>query len=589
MTSSAITIGRGLSGARWRLQTCDEAFLKVLAQETVEDELLLRCLLHRGIATAADVRNFLSPQFPGHLHDPGLLRDMASAVARLREAVVRRERIMIVTDFDVDGTTSSVILSTAIRLIGGGDLITSYIPDRFTEGYGLSRRIVELAAEQGFRVILTADIGIKSHAEARLARELGVDLIICDHHLPDGEDVPADAFAVLCPKGSSGTDYPNKHLAACGVALKLADALLEGNPRRELMLESLAKLAAIGSIADMVDLSTNENRAIITRGLAALGNGNRNHGLRALLAVSKAGNPPTTYDVGFKIGPRINAAGRITHADAVLKLFAASSEEEANTLAGRLDALNSERRQVQETLVTRLLKTIEAAETSLDRVLVFAGSEADGFHRGVVGIACSKIVERYGRPTLICAINEEGQGHGSARSIQGFHIVEALDSIADLMTKYGGHPMAAGFTIAGDQIDEFRRRLNEYAVGILSDEDLGPRETADAELNIDQVCVELVRSLARLEPHGIGNPRPQFLLRDVPLRGVQLLKDTHLKFLLGTGRTTVEALWWNEGKHFEEFRGARTVSLMCRPEVNTWNGIERCQIRVKDAAVGTRT
>jgi len=239
--------------------------------------------------------------------------------------------------------------------------------------------------------------------------------------------------------------------------------------------------------------------------------------------------------------------------------------------------------------VTRLLKTIEAAETSLDRVLVFAGSEADGFHRGVVGIACSKIVERYGRPTLICAINEEGQGHGSARSIQGFHIVEALDSIADLMTKYGGHPMAAGFTIAGDQIDEFRRRLNEYAVGILSDEDLGPRETADAELNIDQVCVELVRSLARLEPHGIGNPRPQFLLRDVPLRGVQLLKDTHLKFLLGTGRTTVEALWWNEGKHFEEFRGARTVSLMCRPEVNTWNGIERCQIRVKDAAVGTRT
>jgi single-stranded-DNA-specific exonuclease len=149
--------------------------------------------------------------------------------------------------------------------------------------------------------------------------------------------------------------------------------------------------------------------------------------------------------------------------------------------------------------------------------------------------------------------------------------------------------MAAGFTIAGDQIDEFRRRLNEYAVGILSDEDLGPRETADAELNIDQVCVELVRSLARLEPHGIGNPRPQFLLRDVPLRGVQLLKDTHLKFLLGTGRTTVEALWWNEGKHFEEFRGARTVSLMCRPEVNTWNGIERCQIRVKDAAVGTRT
>jgi single-stranded-DNA-specific exonuclease len=584
MTPAPVNIARGLSGARWQLRACDEAALGRLCAETGEPPLLVRCLLNRGLGSADEVRRFLAPAFGSHLHAPTLLRDMTKAVARLRAAVGAGERILIVTDFDVDGTTSSVILSEVLRLLGGRELVECYIPDRFTEGYGLSRQIVERAAAGGYRVIVTADIGIKSHAEARLARELGLDLIICDHHLPDGQDVPADAYAVLCPKGSSGLDYPNKHLAACGVSLKLADALLEGHAQHRALLASLAKLAAIGSIADLVDLSAAENRAIVAHGLRALGARSPNPGLRALLRVAQLEGPLTAYDVGFKIGPRINAAGRIAHAHTVLALFDAKTDAEADALARRLDELNSERQQIQHALLARLMAEVERQGEGLDRVLLFAGPERDGYHRGVVGIACSKVVEMTGRPTLTCAINEAGMAHGSARSVTGFHIVEALDAASDLLEKYGGHPMAAGFTLPAARLDDLRLRLNRYAAERLRDEDLGRAVTADAELRVEEVTCGSARALARLEPHGMGNPQPLFLLRRAPLQSASVLKERHLKLRVGARPPYAEALWWNAVQHREGLAKARAVSLMCRLEINSWNGRETAQLKVVDAA-----
>jgi single-stranded-DNA-specific exonuclease len=602
MTLSLTKITRGITGARWHAPdydppapaaTGEAARLDRLQSETGENRILLRCLLNRGLTTAEEVRKFLAPEFIADLHSPFLLRDMEQAAERLRRAIHERERIMIVTDFDVDGTTSSVILSHTLRLLGAGDLISCYIPDRFTEGYGLSRDIVERAASEGFQIIVTADIGIKSHAEARLARELGIDLIICDHHLPDGEDVPAEAFAVLCPKGSSGVDYPNKSLAACGVSLKLADALLTGREKRESILASLAKLAAIGTIADMVDLSASENRAIVAHGLQSLNQRSNNPGLRALLKLSHVNSPITAFDVGFRIGPRINAAGRIAHADSVLALFDAKTDDEAMKIAFKLDAMNAQRQHVQGLLLDKLKTTIEihssdpesGPELDLDRVLVFAGAEAEGFHRGVIGIVCSKIVEMTGRPTFICSIDEKGIAHGSARSIKGFHLVEALDSISDTLVKYGGHPMAAGFAVAADKIDEMRYRLNRYAAEILSDDDLGRSLNADAEIALEDATVESARALARLEPHGIGNPQPLFLIRQAPLRSVQRLKEKHLKLLIGRERIEIEALWWNAAERLPEFAGVNRISLMCRLEINKWGGREICQLRVIDAAI----
>ncbi|HEY8461640.1 MAG TPA: single-stranded-DNA-specific exonuclease RecJ, partial [Blastocatellia bacterium] len=567
MTPSLTKITRGLSGARWHAPAYDPeapALLDRLQSETGENRILLRCLLNRGLRTAEEIRKFLAPEFIGDMHSPFLLRDMDLAAERLRRAIRDRERIRIVTDFDVDGTTSSVILSNTLKILGGGDLISCYIPDRFTEGYGLSREIVECAASEGFRVIVTADIGIKSRAEARLARELGIDLIICDHHLPDGEDVPAEAFAVLCPKGSSGAGYPNKHLAACGVSLKLADALLTGREKREAILSSLAKLAAIGTIADMVDLSESENRAIVAHGLRALNQRSSNPGLRALLKLSQVNSPVTAFDVGFRIGPRINAAGRIAHADSVLALFDAKTDDEAMKIAFKLDAMNAQRQHVQGLLVDKLKALIEnhRAESGLDRVLVFAGAESEGFHRGVIGIVCSKIVEMTGRPTFICSIDEEGIAHGSARSIKGFHLVEALDSISDALVKYGGHPMAAGFAVAAGKIEEMRYRLNRHAAEILDDEDLGRALNADAEITLEDATLECARALARLEPHGVGNPQPLFLMRQTPLRYVQKLKEKHLKFLIGRERAEIEALWWNAAEYLPQLAGASHISLM---------------------------
>src|SRR5262247_3538735 len=351
MTPSLTKITRGITGARWHVIDNDPAAwasgataqFDRLQSETGENRIMLRCLLNRGLTGAEAIRKFLAPGFSDDLHSPFLLRDMERAAERLRHAIRDRERIMIVTDFDVDGTTSSVILSHTLRLLGAGDLISCYIPDRFTEGYGLSREIVERAAAEGFQIIVTADIGIKSHAEARMARQLGIDLIICDHHLPDGEDVPAEAFAVLCPKGSSGVDYPNKHLAACGVSLKLADAMLKSHAKHLMILASLAKLTAIGTIADMVDLSDLENRAIVSHGLSGLNERSNNPGLRALLKLSQVNYPITAFDVGFRIGPRINAAGRIAHASSVLALFDAKTDEEAMKIAFKLDAMNAQR------------------------------------------------------------------------------------------------------------------------------------------------------------------------------------------------------------------------------------------------------
>jgi single-stranded-DNA-specific exonuclease len=588
MIPSPTKVMCGITGIRWQIAKCDaniSTVIERLQAETGEDPILLRCLVNRGLSNAEEIRKFLSPEFAAHLHSPILLRDMGCAVERLRRAIGNRERILIVTDFDVDGTTSSIILSHTLRLLGGGELVSCYIPDRFTEGYGLSSQIVRNAAAEGFRVIVTADIGIKSHTEARIARELGIDLIICDHHLPDGEDVPGEAFAVLCPKGSSGVNYPNKHLAACGVSLKLADALLEGHAKRLAILASLAKLTAIGTIADMVDLSVSENRAIVQHGLKALNERSNNPGLRALLKLSGVGEPITTFDIGFRVGPRINAAGRIAHANSVLALFEAKSDEEAMRFALKLDALNSERQHIQNVLVEKLKKRIEERQVSLDRVLVFAGTEGDGFHRGVIGIVCSKLVDLTGRPTFICSVNQEGIAHGSARSINGFHIVEALDSVQDALIKYGGHPMAAGFTVAAGKIEEMRERLNRYAGTVLTDEELGRVLTADAEVSIHQASLDLIKSLIKLEPHGIGNPQPLFLMRRLPLRATRVLRDKHLKLLIGEEKTEIEALWWNAVEHLTRLNAAKEISLMCRLEINKWNGREYCQLKVVDAAI----
>jgi single-stranded-DNA-specific exonuclease len=518
------------------------------------------------------------------MHDPREMYGMERAVERLRAAVSRGERIRIVSDYDVDGTTASVILQHTFRLMGAGDLVSYHIPSRFDEGYGFSRSAAERAAADGARLVITCDIGVRDHAAVEAAADLGVDVLVCDHHLPPGEDVPGRAYAVLCPK-QDRCSYPNAELAACGLSLKLSQALLADHPRRDELVASLAKIAAIGTVADMVGLNTPENRAIVAEGLAGLSRPSRNHGLNALLEVAGiTGRAVTTADCGFKLGPRINAAGRLAAATTVIELFNADSPTRAAVIAQELNRLNTQRQQVQQRLIEQVVNDLSAVG-SPPYVVLFAGDEADGWHRGVVGIVASRVVELANRPAFIVAVDGDGVGRGSARSAAGIHLVEALEACSDLLVKFGGHAAAAGFTVRRENIDELRERLSAHVASVLeSEEELTPRYRADAQLSIDEVTVDMARGLSRLEPHGIGNPKPVFLLEGANVRRVFVMKEKHLKLVLGDRNGGgVEAVWWDGAAYEPVCSVGSTLDLLVTCGVNEWRGVERPQLTVKDA------
>lgn len=569
--------------ARWDVADVDEREVLRLAREVGIAAPVARILLARGISDVSTARDFLSPSLANHLHAPDEMFGMTLAVERLRRAIRDGERIRIVSDYDVDGTTASVILQHTFRLLGAGEQISYHIPSRFDEGYGFSVAAAGQAAADGATVVITCDIGVRDHRAVDAAADRGIDVIICDHHLPPGEDVPHRAFAVLCPK-QDRCEYPNPELAACGLSLKLAQALLDGHPKQVDLVASLVKIAAIGTVADMVGLNTRENRAIVFEGLRGLSKPSRNHGLNALLEVSGLLNKPvTTTDCGFKLGPRINAAGRLAAATTVIELFNATSVERATGIALELNRLNTERQQVQQRLVDRVLGDLAAIHKT-PFVALFAGEESDGWHRGVVGIVASKVVEMVNRPAFIVAVDDDGVGRGSARSALGVHLVGALETCSDLLVKFGGHAAAAGFTVHRDHIDELRERLSTHVEKLLtSEEDLSPRYRADATMAADEVTLDMVRGLLKLEPHGIGNARPVFLLEGAVVRRQLVMKEKHLKLILDGGENgNVDAVWWDGAKFAPRCPTGAHLDLLVNCGVNEWQGIVRPQLTIKD-------
>ena len=574
--------------ARWELADVDERDVLRLARALDVAAPVARILIARGMSEPGVAREFLAPSLATHLHDPSAMFGMDRAVERLERAVRGGERIRIVSDYDVDGTTASVILQHTLKILGTGDRVSYHIPSRFDEGYGFSVVAAERAAADGATVVVTCDIGVRDHRAIDRAADLGVDVIVCDHHLPPGEDVPGRAYAVLCPK-QERCDYPNPELAACGLALKLAQALLAAHPRRADFVASLVKIAAIGTVADMVGLNTPENRAIVAVGLAGLSRPSRNHGLNALLEVSGIVNRRvTTADCGFKLGPRINAAGRLAAATTVIELFNATSPERAVAIANELNRLNSERQQVQHRLVDRVLGDMSAIG-SAPYVALFAGDESEGWHRGVVGIVASKVVEMVNRPAFIVAVDSEGVGRGSARTAAGIHLVRALESCADLLVKFGGHAAAAGFTVRREHVDELRERLSAYvAAALASEEDLAPRFRVDASMSPDEVTARSIGELSRLEPHGIGNPKPLFLVEGAVVRRAFKMKDKHLKLLLAGGENGgVEAVWWDGADFADRCPAGVSLDLVVQCGLNEWQGVVKPQLTVKDARLAS--
>jgi single-stranded-DNA-specific exonuclease len=526
---------------KWNLASPNAASVATLQRALNISAPAARVLCARGFVEPEAARKFLKPT-TADLYDPFLLAGMKDAADRLALAIRRQEPILLYGDYDVDGTSALVVLKKAIDLAGGK--ATCFVPHRIKDGYGMKTDVVDDAAANGVRLIISVDTGIRANAVVAHASGLGIDVIVTDHHLPESELPPA--LAVVNPNRPDCT-YPEKNLCGAGVALKLADAMMQTlgweRDRRERLIDSFLKLVAIATVADVVAL-TGENRIIVKRGLEGLRDV-RNPGMRALLDVSgiPAGKMPSARDIAFGVAPRINAAGRMDSATHVLELFTTESEDRARELAAALHDHNSDRRQTQDDITQLILQQcVENPVTDADAALVFAG---EGWHRGVVGIVASKIVDRYHRPVIVLGI-DNGVAHGSGRSIRQFHLLDALEAMPELFTKFGGHRQAAGVTIAAERIEEFRERFRAHAAGLLTPDDFIAVMDIDAEISLREINDQSVAELLDLAPFGFGNPPPSLLLRGVRLASpVEIKNEKHvfLKLAMPSGRPLRLKAW----------------------------------------------
>jgi single-stranded-DNA-specific exonuclease len=562
---------------RWNILKHDRERFSLLSQQLNVSPLVAAMLIARGYDSEASASKFLNPSLDD-LHEPTQLKDLEKACTRIFKAIENREKILIWGDYDVDGTTGTVVLRKALEILGA---VTDYhVPHRFTEGYGINIEYLRKAKENGFTLVISVDTGARAFEPAVWAKENGMDLIITDHHLSDEALGNPDCFAVVNPN-QAGCPYPDKHLAGVGVAFKLVHALLR-EKGRENLVEGFLKIVAIGTIADIMQLS-GENRAIVSLGLRDLP-GSKNFGLRALMEVADCNSTMTSYDIGFRVAPRINAAGRMDVAKQVVELFEADSFGKARELAEILDTRNRDRQLMQKQITElALLEYIaNGGNENQKHVAVVAGN---GWHRGVIGLASSRITDKIYRPSLVISI-EEGLGHGSARSIANYHLLNGLEACGHLFEKFGGHAAACGFTIREENIDQLRTSINEHAAEHLTEEDLTRRLNIDAVVTSSSLDLRLVEDIKKLEPFGAGNPKPVFVTRDLVLSDEPfIMKEKHLRLKLRDSQgKQFEAVWWDGVEKSEErtLKAKTGIELAYTPEANSWNGNTRLQLVVED-------
>jgi single-stranded-DNA-specific exonuclease len=561
----------------WHTRPHDESAASSLANALNVSAITARLLAMRGLTDPDEASRFLNPSLD-QLYDPYRLAGLECAAGRLMTAIANRERISVHGDYDVDGITSTVILRRALELLGGD--VTHFIPERLTDGYGLQPGTIDRLQAEGVKLIVSVDCGIRGAEAARRARDLGVDLIITDHHEP-GDQLP-DCCAVVNPKRHDCT-YPDKNLAGVGVALKLVQALC-AKAGKSAWLPAFVKIASIGTLADVVPL-VGENRIIAKLGLHMLTKGPHKVGLRALLeAAGLNGKTIDSYHIGFMVAPRINAAGRMSTPDIATRLLLAADEamgEEAKALAGQLEAENLKRRQEDQDILARAKKIVETdPEIGARSVLVVAG---EGWHRGVIGIVASKLVDTFYRPAIVLSVDGE-IAHGSCRSIPGFDMLACLESCAPVMKRFGGHKAAAGLQLESARIREFRLAVNAHADTVLGPDDLRPSLWLDGPLAFSDINEQVMSEFARLAPFGPGNPRPKFHTGPVAIvDGPRLLKDRHLKMSVKQSGRILRAIQWNAAEHNDRLTSLKeSVEIAYTIEENEYQGTKYVELRLED-------
>lgn len=560
---------------RWSLSDPDPDDVQNLCRSLHISPLVGGMLIRRGFRDPTEASSFLNPSLED-MHDPNLMQDMEVVVQRLFRARSLKEKVFIYGDYDVDGITSTVILKRALEMLG---LEVGYhIPRRLEEGYGLKAHVVEQAHQSGYSLIITTDSGIRAFEVCQVARELGVDLVVTDHHSPD-TTLP-EAYAIINPRRSD-CNYPDKSLAAVGVVFKLVQALFEELGWSSRMPHFL-KLVAIGTIADLVPL-LGENRIFTKFGLDGLSKP-INLGLRTLLRSSGVTGSVSTSDIGFKIAPRINAVTRMGGGGEVVDLFSIQDQMEVNRLVEDMHTKNVDRRKTEQVILEEIERRFKVAPKEFEgNFLIVTG---EGWHRGVIGIIASRLVEKFYRPTLVISI-DQAQCQASGRSIRGFNLLDALTHCRDLLDRFGGHEQAVGCSMPESVLQELGARLRDYAEQTISEEALIPILPIETEVSINEIGEELLNQVEKLEPFGKGNPMPIFLSRDVPLRAAPyVIKKSHLKLLVGPSQSPFEAIWWRHAEIASQICQGSRLDIAYRLGWNSYRGVKKIQLTIEDLRIG---
>lgn len=537
------------------------------------NEMLARTLINRGIDSIDEAERFINAEL-NDLYDPFLLKDMEKAVDRILLALEENEKICIYGDYDVDGVTSTSLCVNTLRKLDAD--VMHYIPVRAEEGYGLNHEAIGQISEQGVSLIITVDCGIKSIDVVETVKEYGIDIIITDHH-ECGEVLP-DALAVINPHRQD-CSYPFKELAGVGVAFKLMHAVTESIGYSELLYEVI-DIAAIGTIADVVPL-LGENRIIVKKGLEKL-MGTESVGLKALIDVSGLKDKQiSSYNIAFIIAPRINAAGRLADASRCVELLITEDETLAYEIAEELERKNTERQRIEADILEQAIaKLTEQVDIANSRIIVLDDSK---WHPGVIGIVASRIVDQFSKPAIMIA-RENDLGKGSARSMSGFNLYEAMCKCSELFEKFGGHEMAAGLTIKAENIDAFRIKINEIAEEMLQGKELIPEIMVDYKLESTDINLVTAKQLKNLEPFGMGNPNPNFVCRNLQVLDRKLVgtNGKHLSLNLYDGSNNIKAIAFNMGNLYNILSNSKKIDIICCMDVNLWNNNESVQLVIKD-------
>ena len=563
---------------RWAIASCrNEAVSQKLSDELGINTILTELLVGRGVESFEDARRFFRPDLSA-LHNPFLMRDMDKAIARIEQAIGNKEKVLIYGDYDVDGTTAVAVVYSFFRQFHSG--LEFYLPDRYAEGYGISRQGIDYAADNGFTLIIALDCGIKALDKVAYARERGIDFIIGDHHLP-GDRLP-DAVAVLDPKRAD-CPYPYKELPGCGIGFKIIQAFIQKNNMDINQCYQYLDLVAVGIASDIVPI-TGENRVLAYYGLQKL-NTNPCCGLQSLIDLSTHRNGHfTVNDIVFQIGPRINAAGRIDHAKDAVKLLVSKSLQEAAVISASIDIQNTQRKDFDLRITEEALAIIDADEVLKQRktTVVFRPD----WHKGVIGIVATRLTEKYYRPTVVLT-QTNGHVSGSARSVIGFDLYEALAACSDLLDQFGGHKYAAGLTMKPENVETFQQRFEHVVAASILPAMLQREMGIDAVLDLSEINAKFFRILRRFEPFGPQNDAPLFMSKKVQVCGMAMVVGgSHLKMtVMQEGTPSFDCIGFGLADYVGAINGGVSFDICYTIEENVWRDKRSLQLNVKDIRI----